>query len=109
MVKVICRQSLRSFLTFLIKTLLILPKTKNFNWLHHVTLKIWSLQNPHGARFLEKKPGYGKLVLITSTVQVELLMLNFNFDGIRINFLQVLTHYGFSRLLCLGSCYTELE
>ena len=36
---------------------------------------------------------------ISSTVQVELLKLNFNFDGIRTNFLQVLTYYGFSRLL----------
>ena len=31
-----------------LKTLLILPKTKNLKWLHHVTLKIYSLQNPHG-------------------------------------------------------------
>ena len=39
------------------------------------------------------------VVLITSTVQVELSKLNLNFDGIT-NFLQVLTYYGFSRLLC---------
>ena len=53
-------------------------------------------------RFLRKssKPGHGNLVLITSTVQVELSKLNFNFDDIRTNFLQVLTYYGFSRLLC---------
>ena len=52
-------------------------------------------------RFLRKssKPGHGNLVLITSTVQVELSKLNFNFDDIRTNFLQVLT-YGFSRLFC---------
>ena len=42
--------------------------------------------------FLRKpgKPGHGNLVLITSTIQVELLKLNFNFDDIRIYFLQVL-------------------
>ena len=53
-------------------------------------------------RFLRKssKPGHGNLVLITSTVQVELSKLNFNFDDIRTNFLQVLTYYSFSRLLC---------
>ena len=52
-------------------------------------------------RFLKKssKPGYENLVLITSTVQIELSKLNF-FDDIRTNFLQVLTYYGFSRLLC---------
>ena len=36
------------------------------------------------------KPGHGNLVLITSTVQVELSKLNFNFDDIRTYFLQVL-------------------
>ena len=36
------------------------------------------------------KPGNGNLVLITSTVQVELSKLNFNFDDIRTYFLQVL-------------------
>ena len=36
------------------------------------------------------KPEYGNLVLITSTVQVELSKLNFNFDDIRTYFLQVL-------------------
>ena len=53
-------------------------------------------------RFLRKssKPGHGNLVLITSTVQIELSKLSFNFDDIRTNFLQVLTYYGFSRLLC---------
>ena len=34
--------------------------------------------------------GHGNLVLITSTVQVELSKLNFNFDDIRTYFLQVL-------------------
>ena len=53
-------------------------------------------------RFLRKfsKPGHGSLVLIASTVQVELSKLNFNYDDIRTNFLQVLTYYGFSRLWC---------
>ena len=53
-------------------------------------------------RFLRKssKPGHGNLVLITSTVQVELLKFNFNLDDIRTNFLQVLPYYSFSRLLC---------
>ena len=53
-------------------------------------------------RFLRKssKPGHGNLVLITLIVQVELWKLSFNFDDIRTNFLQVLTYYGFSRLLC---------
>ena len=46
------------------------------------------------------KPGHGKLVLIASTVQVELSKLNFNFDDVRTNFLKVLTYYGFSRLSC---------
>ena len=43
-------------------------------------------------RFLRKssKPGHGNVVLITSTVQVEILNLNFNFDDIRTYFLQVL-------------------
>ena len=36
------------------------------------------------------KPGHGKLVLIASTVQVELSKLNFNFDDVRTCFLQVL-------------------
>ena len=36
------------------------------------------------------KPGHWNLVLITSTVQVELSKLNFNFDDIRTYFLQVL-------------------
>ena len=35
------------------------------------------------------KPGHENLVLITSTVQVELSKLNFNFDDIRTYFLQV--------------------
>ena len=54
-------------------------------------------------RFLRKssKPGHRNLVLITSAVQVEHSKLNFNFDDIRTNFLQVLASYGFSRLLCL--------
>ena len=53
-------------------------------------------------RFLRKssKPGHGNVVLITLTVQVELSKLNFNFNDIRTIFLQVLTSYGFSRLLC---------
>ena len=34
---------------------------------------------------------WGNQVLITSTVQVELWKLNFNFDDIRTNFLQILT------------------
>ena len=46
------------------------------------------------------KPVHGNLVVINSTFQVELSKLNFNFDDIRANFLQVLTYYGFSRLLC---------
>ena len=52
-------------------------------------------------RFLRKssKPGHGNLVLITSTFQVEISKLNFNFDDIKTNFLQVLTYYGFSTLL----------
>ena len=43
-------------------------------------------------RFLRKcsKPGHGNLVLITSTVQVELSKLNFNFDDITAYVLQVL-------------------
>ena len=43
-------------------------------------------------RFLRKsrKPRHVNLVLITSTVQVELSKLNFNFDDIRTYFLQVL-------------------
>ena len=46
------------------------------------------------------KPGHGTLVLITSTVQVELWKLNINFDVIRTNSLQVLTYCDFSRSLC---------
>ena len=34
----------------------------------------------------------GDLVLITSTVKVELSKFNFNFDDIRTNFLQVFTN-----------------
>ena len=43
-------------------------------------------------RFLRKssKPGHVNLVLITSTAQVELSKLNFNFDDIRTYFLLVL-------------------
>ena len=43
-------------------------------------------------RFLRKssKTGHENLVLITSTVQVELSKLNFNFDDLRTYFLQVL-------------------
>ena len=43
-------------------------------------------------RFFRKssKSGHRNLVLITSTVQVELSKLNFNFDDIRTYFLQVL-------------------
>ena len=43
-------------------------------------------------RFIRKSstPGHGNLVLITSTVQVELSQLNFNFDDIKSYFLQVL-------------------
>ena len=37
------------------------------------------------------KPGHGNLVLITSTVQVQLSKLNFDFDDVRTYFLQVLT------------------
>ena len=53
-------------------------------------------------RFLKKtsKPGHGNLVLITSIVKFGLSKLNFNFSDIRTNFLQVLTYYGFLRLLC---------
>ena len=42
--------------------------------------------------FLRKssKPGHGNLILINSTVQLELSKLNFNFDDIRMYFLQVL-------------------
>ena len=41
-------------------------------------------------RFLRKssKLGHGNLVLITSTIQVELSKLNFNFDDIKTYFLQ---------------------
>ena len=60
-------------------------------------------------RFLRKssKPGHSNLVLIISTVQVELSKLNFNSDDIRMNFRQVLTFYvltGFSKLL-YSECY----
>ena len=50
-------------------------------------------------RFLRKssKTGHENLVLITSTVQVELSKLNFNFDDLRTYFLQVLRH---CRLIC---------
>ena len=43
-------------------------------------------------RFLRKssKPGHGNLLLITSTVQIEISKLNFNSDDIRTYFLQVL-------------------
>ena len=43
-------------------------------------------------RFIRKssKPGHENLVLITSTVQVEISKLNFNFDDIRTYFLQVI-------------------
>ena len=43
-------------------------------------------------RFIRKsnKHGHGNLVLVISTVQVELSELNFNFDDIRTYFLQVL-------------------
>ena len=53
-------------------------------------------------RFLKKssKPGHENLALITSTIQTELSKLNFNFDDIRTNFVQVLTYYSFSRFLC---------
>ena len=42
-------------------------------------------------RFIRKssKPGHGNLVLITSSVQVELWKLSVNFDYIRTKFLQV--------------------
>ena len=54
--------------------------------------------------FVKKKdfsqPEHGNLVLITSTVQVELSKSNFNFDDIRTNFLQALTYYVLSRPLC---------
>ena len=60
-------------------------------------------------RFLRKssKPGHSNLVLIISTVQVELSKLNFNSDDIRMNFRQVLTFYvltGFSKFL-YSKCY----
>ena len=43
-------------------------------------------------RFFRKssKPGHGNLLLITSTVKVELSKLNFNFDDIRTYFVYVL-------------------
>ena len=46
-------------------------------------------------KFLKKcfKHGHGNLVQITSTAQVELSKLNFNFDDIRIYFLQVLRDF----------------
>ena len=48
-----------------------------------------------------RKPGHGNLVLVTSTVHVELPKLNFNFDDdVSTNFLQVLTYYGFPKFLC---------
>ena len=37
------------------------------------------------------EPGHGNLVLITSTVQVEISKLNFNFDDITTCFLQALS------------------
>ena len=51
-------------------------------------------------RFLRKssKPGHGNLVLITSTVQVELSKLNFNFDDIRTNF------FKFFIMVCQDCC-----
>ena len=103
-----------------LKTLLILPKTKNLYWLHHVTLKT-NLSNTHLEKSVEtnffkrfkviaslpmltpylrifsKKKGFSEnvvnpdnLVLTTSTVQVELSKLNLNFDDIRTYFLRVL-------------------
>ena len=64
----------------------------------------WSIPRPYFRFFLKKKtilrksgkpghvskPGHGNLVLITSTLQVELSKLSFNFDDIRTYFLQVL-------------------
>ena len=50
-------------------------------------------------RDFSEKSRHGNLVGITSNVQVELSKFNFNFDDIRTDFLQVLTYYGFSRLL----------
>ena len=49
------------------------------------------------------KPGPVNLFLITSTVQIELSKLNFNFDDIKTNFLEVLTYFCFSRLLCYAA------
>ena len=51
-------------------------------------------------RFFRKssKPGHGNLVLITSTVQVELSKLNFNFDDIRTNF------FKFFIMVCQDCC-----
>ena len=103
-----------------LETLLILPKTKNLNWLHHVTLKT-NFSNTHLEKSVEtnffkrfkviaylsdrivylrifsKKKGFSEnvvnpdnLVLTTWTAQVELSKLNLNFDDIRPYFLQVL-------------------
>ena len=101
----------------------------NLNWLHHFTSKS-NLSKPRMEQsveshsfekfkaiaplpilclyfrffFVKKKdfsqPEHGNLVLITSTVQVELSKSNFNFDDIRTNFLQALTYYVLSRSLC---------
>ena len=49
------------------------------------------------------KPGPVNLFLITSTVQIELSKLNFNFDDTRTNFLQVLTYYGFFKIIAMMS------
>ena len=95
----------------LLKTLLILSKTKNLKWLHlSITNMEQSVESnsfekfkaiksllillPYFRYFCKKKrfllksskPGHENLVLITSTVQIELSTLNFNFDDKRNNF-----------------------
>ena len=54
-------------------------------------------------RFLGKssKPVHGNLVVINSTFQVELSKLNFNFDDIRFNFLQVFNFLWFFKITVL--------
>ena len=75
-----------------LKTLLILPKTRNLKK-NLKFLPIFQIFLKKKKRFLRKssKPGHGNLVLFTSTVQVERSKLNFNYEDIRTNFLQVLT------------------
>ena len=60
---------------------------------------------PYFAHISDLKKNFSEntvnLVLIASTVQVEFPKFNFNFDDVRTNFFEVLTYYGFSRLIVL--------